>query len=119
MIGLVDILLRPKLVGQRAKLHELIIFFAVLGGLQVFGVLGLFVGPVVAAIALALVEVFHRGNVAERIAEAGAGSGKVDGEAAVVSLAPGEAVVVNGTPELARSPEPPLAATPDRTGGPG
>ena len=62
VIGLIDNLLRPKLVGQRAKLHELIIFFAVLGGLQVFGVLGLFVGPVVAAIALALVEVFHGGT---------------------------------------------------------
>ena len=62
VIGLIDNLLRPKLVGERAKLHELIIFFAVLGGLQVFGVLGLFVGPVVAAIALALVEVFHRGG---------------------------------------------------------
>src|SRR5205814_7950649 len=59
VIGMVDNLLRPKLVGKRAKLHELIIFFSVLGGLQVFGVLGLFVGPVVAAIALALVEVFR------------------------------------------------------------
>ena len=53
-----DHVLRPRLVGKRAKLHELIIFFSVMGGLQVFGVLGLFVGPVVAAIALALVEVW-------------------------------------------------------------
>jgi predicted PurR-regulated permease PerM len=60
VIGMIDNVLRPRLVGKRAKLHELIIFFSVLGGLQVFGVLGLFVGPVVAAIALALVEVFRR-----------------------------------------------------------
>jgi predicted PurR-regulated permease PerM len=58
VIGMIDNVLRPKLVGKRAKLHELIIFFSVMGGLQVFGVLGLFVGPVVAAIALALVEVW-------------------------------------------------------------
>jgi predicted PurR-regulated permease PerM len=119
VIGLIDNLLRPKLVGQRAKLHELIIFFAVLGGLQVFGVLGLFVGPVVAAIALALVEVFHRGNVAEGIQNSEVRSQKGDGELAEVALAPGEAVVVSGTPELARSPEPPAPVSPDRTGGPG
>jgi predicted PurR-regulated permease PerM len=65
VIGLIDNILRPRLVGKRAKLHELIIFFSVLGGLQVFGVLGLFVGPVVAAIALALVEVFHRSEKEE------------------------------------------------------
>ncbi|MDB5320549.1 MAG: family transporter [Phycisphaerales bacterium] len=66
VIGLIDNILRPRLVGKRAKLHELIIFFSVLGGLQVFGVLGLFVGPVVAAIALALVEVFQRSEAEER-----------------------------------------------------
>ncbi len=58
VIGMIDNVLRPMLVGKRAKLHELIIFFSVLGGLQVFGVLGLVVGPVVAAIALALIDVW-------------------------------------------------------------
>lgn len=59
VIGTIDNLLRPKLVGGRTRLHELLIFFAVLGGLHVFGVLGLVLGPVVLAIALALVEVFR------------------------------------------------------------
>lgn len=59
VIGLADNFLRPKLVGERTKLHELLIFFAVLGGLQVFGVLGIVLGPVVLAITLALVEVFR------------------------------------------------------------
>lgn len=58
IIGMIDNFLRPKLVGERTKLHELLIFFAVLGGLQVFGVLGIVLGPVVLAITLALVEVF-------------------------------------------------------------
>jgi len=119
VIGLIDNLLRPKLVGQRAKLHELIIFFAVLGGLQVFGVLGLFVGPVVAAIALALVEVFHRGNVGEGMQNSEVRSQQGDGEAAAVSVATGEVVVVSGTPELVANPAEGPAAIPDRTGGPG
>ena len=59
VIGMADNFLRPKLVGERTKLHELLIFFAVLGGLQVFGVLGIVLGPVVLAITLALVEVFR------------------------------------------------------------
>lgn len=59
VIGLIDNFLRPKLVGERAKLHELFIFFAVLGGLQVFGLLGIVLGPVVLAIALALFDAFR------------------------------------------------------------
>jgi len=59
VIGLVDNFLRPRLVGSRAKLHELFIFFAVLGGLQVFGIIGIVLGPVVLAIALALFDAFR------------------------------------------------------------
>jgi hypothetical protein len=58
VISLVDNFLRPRLVGKRAKLHELFIFFAVLGGLQVFGLIGLVLGPVVLAVALSLFETF-------------------------------------------------------------
>jgi predicted PurR-regulated permease PerM len=59
VIGMIDNFLRPKLVGGRTRLHELLIFFAVLGGLQVFGVLGIVLGPVVLAITMALVDVFR------------------------------------------------------------
>jgi len=60
VIGTVDNFLRPKLVGEKTKLHELLIFFSVLGGLQVFGILGLVLGPVVVAITLALLDVFRQ-----------------------------------------------------------
>lgn len=66
VIGSVDNFLRPKLVGERTRLHELIIFFAVLGGLQVFGILGLFIGPVVVAITLSLIDVYR--SIGTRIA---------------------------------------------------
>ena len=67
VIGSADNFLRPKLVGDKTRLHELLIFFSVLGGLQVFGVLGLVLGPVVVAVTLALLDVFRQ---AERPAEA-------------------------------------------------
>lgn len=59
VIGMVDNFLRPKLVGSRTRLHPLLIFFSVLGGLSVFGVLGVVLGPVVVAITLALVDVYR------------------------------------------------------------
>ncbi len=45
---------------ERTRLHELLIFFSVLGGLQVFGVLGLVMGPVIVAITLALLDVYRQ-----------------------------------------------------------
>lgn len=60
VIGMLDNILRPRLVGNRTRMHELLVFFSVLGGLQVFGVLGLVVGPVVVAITLALLDVFRQ-----------------------------------------------------------
>lgn len=71
VIGSIDNFLSPRLVGKRARLHELLIFFAVLGGLQVFGVLGLVLGPVVVAITLALIEMARQTHrpPAETLAE--------------------------------------------------
>jgi predicted PurR-regulated permease PerM len=60
VIGTVDNFLRPKLVGERAGLHELLIFFSVLGGLQIWGPLGLVLGPVMIAVTLALLDIFKR-----------------------------------------------------------
>jgi predicted PurR-regulated permease PerM len=60
VIGTVDNFLRPKLVGERARLHELLIFFSVLGGLQIWGPLGLVLGPVMIAITLALFDIIRR-----------------------------------------------------------
>ncbi len=52
----VDNLLRPHLIGRRTKLSTLYVFFALLGGLKAFGALGVFVGPIVLAMTLALLK---------------------------------------------------------------
>jgi predicted PurR-regulated permease PerM len=62
VIGSADNFLRPKLVGDKTRLHELLIFFSVLGGLQVFGVLGIVLGPVIVAVTLALLDVLRRAD---------------------------------------------------------
>jgi len=61
VIGTVDNLLRPRLVGSKTRMNELFIFFSVLGGLSAFGILGLLIGPVILGITIALLDVFRRG----------------------------------------------------------
>lgn len=50
----VDNVLRPYLIGGRVKLSTLYVFFAVIGGLKAFGTMGLFIGPLILAITVAL-----------------------------------------------------------------
>jgi predicted PurR-regulated permease PerM len=50
----VDNILRPYLIGDRAKLSTLLVFFALLGGLKAFGGVGIFLGPLILAVTLAL-----------------------------------------------------------------
>jgi predicted PurR-regulated permease PerM len=52
----VDNVLRPHLIGSRTKLSTLYVFVALLGGLKAFGALGVFMGPIILAITLALLK---------------------------------------------------------------
>lgn len=56
IIATIDNVLRAWLVSGRAQLHPLIVFFSVVGGLFVFGAPGVFVGPVLAVLALTLID---------------------------------------------------------------
>src|ERR1041384_8022280 len=60
VISTIDNFLRPKLVGGQTRLHELLVFFSVLGGLSVLGLLGIVLGPVVLAITLGLLQTFQK-----------------------------------------------------------
>lgn len=56
IVSTIDNYLRAVIIGERAELHPLVVFFAVLGGLFVFGAVGIFVGPVVFVIAFTMIE---------------------------------------------------------------
>lgn len=61
VIALIGHFLYPFLVGQRLRLHPVLVFFAFLGGLAVFGAAGLILGPAVLALTEALFHVWqHR-----------------------------------------------------------
>ena len=69
--GTIDNLLRPRLVGRDTRMPDLLILISTLGGLGLFGVAGLVVGPLVAALFLTmweiLGEVYRPGPESERI----------------------------------------------------
>jgi predicted PurR-regulated permease PerM len=54
IVGSIDNVLRPYLISGRVQMHTLLIFFAVFGGVNVFGFLGLIIGPVILAITMTL-----------------------------------------------------------------
>lgn len=58
VVGSVDNVLRPRLVGQDTKMHELLIFFSTLGGLMLFGAMGFILGPILAALFVTVWEMF-------------------------------------------------------------
>jgi predicted PurR-regulated permease PerM len=59
----IDNILRPVLLGGRASLNGLLVFISVLGGIAVFGVLGVVLGPIVVATAVGIVDVYSRKDV--------------------------------------------------------
>jgi predicted PurR-regulated permease PerM len=56
LVGSIDNVLRPVLIRRGADLPFLLIFAGVIGGLISFGIIGLFVGPVVLAVTYRLLE---------------------------------------------------------------
>jgi len=62
VISMMDNFLRPLLVGARTKIHPLLLFFSVLGGIQAFGMIGLVAGPLIATLCITLIEIYTQGT---------------------------------------------------------
>ncbi|MBI5556325.1 MAG: AI-2E family transporter [Deltaproteobacteria bacterium] len=58
VVGGIDNFLRPVLVGKDTKMHELMIFFSTLGGLALFGFIGIIIGPLIAALFITIWEIY-------------------------------------------------------------
>lgn len=56
--GIIDNILRPLLLRNRTRLNDLLVFISILGGLQLFGLLGLVAGPTIVAAALGVFRVY-------------------------------------------------------------
>jgi predicted PurR-regulated permease PerM len=57
VVSTIDNILRPRLVGQNARMHDLLIFFSTIGGLAMFGPVGVITGPVIMAFFVSITEI--------------------------------------------------------------
>jgi predicted PurR-regulated permease PerM len=64
-VGQIDNVVRPYIISERAKMHPLLVFFALLGGAKAFGVLGLFIGPVVISVTLVVFQMLREENASD------------------------------------------------------
>jgi len=55
----VEYFFKPKLVGKQVKMHPLLVFFAIIGGLKIFGIIGIIYGPLVTTCFLTLAQIYH------------------------------------------------------------
>lgn len=60
VVGLIDNLLYPVLVKEKMRVHMVPVFIAVLGGIFVFGTTGFVLGPLILAVAMALLDIWRR-----------------------------------------------------------
>ena len=58
-VGTSDNIIRPLVIASQVKLHPLLLLFALIGGVQQFGFVGLFIGPVVISVVLALTDMLR------------------------------------------------------------
>ena len=58
IVGSIDNVLRPRLVGRDTKMHDLVILFSTMGGLLVIGPLGFIIGPVLAGLFVTSWQIF-------------------------------------------------------------
>lgn len=56
--GNLDNLLRPRLVGKDTEMHDLFVLFGTLGGIALFGVLGIIIGPIISALFITIWEIY-------------------------------------------------------------
>lgn len=63
IVGLIDNIMGPKLIGKHLQLHPVFILLSVLGGLVLFGPIGIFLGPLVISLLFALLSIYSKTTV--------------------------------------------------------
>jgi predicted PurR-regulated permease PerM len=83
VVGIVDNVVKPKLVKRGVRLHGALVFFAIIAGIAAFGASGLLLGPLIVTFALTLIRIYKRDFKAD--VSPGNGNGGVDSPPAAAS----------------------------------
>jgi predicted PurR-regulated permease PerM len=60
VLTLLTMVLYPKLVGDRLRLHTLVVFIAIIGGIMAFGMVGIILGPLALALTISLIDIWKK-----------------------------------------------------------
>jgi predicted PurR-regulated permease PerM len=66
-IGTADNIIRPLVIGGRTEISTVFLFFGILGGLQAYGFVGMFLGPAVIAMLVAFTRIFREQYSLDRV----------------------------------------------------
>ncbi len=58
-VGMIDNVLRPLLIEGKAKMHTLLVFFSIMGGISHFGIIGMIIGPIIVALGLTFLKLYR------------------------------------------------------------
>lgn len=59
MVGALDNMIKPRICGAKMALHPLLVFLSMFGGITVFGMMGLLLGPLIASLFMAMVRIYR------------------------------------------------------------
>ncbi len=62
VVSSIDTILRPKIVGNKANVHPILVLLGVLGGIKVFGLIGVIVGPLVLAFITTFAQIYEENS---------------------------------------------------------
>ena len=54
----IEYVFKPKVVGDRVKMHPLVVFFSIIGGLEIYGILGIIYGPLIITMFMTLADIY-------------------------------------------------------------
>jgi predicted PurR-regulated permease PerM len=60
VISLIDNIMKPAIIGERTKLPYFLLFFGILGGLKFYGIMGIFLAPLVLSLFFSLVKIYRQ-----------------------------------------------------------
>jgi predicted PurR-regulated permease PerM len=69
IIGTIDNIVRPKIIGNKANVHPIIILIGVLGGLKLFGFIGLVIGPLILTSVITFIEIYEGHQISNHLSK--------------------------------------------------
>lgn len=65
IVGTIDNIIKPKIIGQRSNVHPVVILLGIFGGLAVFGIVGIVAGPLILALTETFIQILRKEHEAE------------------------------------------------------